>query len=70
MVQQHFQLSDTQKGIALMVLGTLMFFYALNIFARWLNPIVAVSGVILVLVGFAKLGGVEYLRKLIKKNIK
>lgn len=67
----HFlKLSDSQKGIALMLLGILMFLYALNIFARWLNPIVAIGGVVIAVMGFAKLGGVEYLRRLLKKNIK
>ena len=67
---QQFRLTDFQKGIALMLLGALMFLYALNVFARWLNPIVAISGIIFVVMGFYKVGGVDYLTKLIKKNVK
>ena len=67
---QYLKLSDSQKGIALMVLGILMVLYALNIFAKWLNPIVVISGITLIVMGFSKVGGVEYFQKLLKKNLK
>ncbi len=64
---KKFHLTEDQKAIVYMVVGVLILMYAFNFFERWLNTLVILGAVGLIVYGFVKIGGFEYIRRLISK---
>lgn len=60
--------TEFQQGVFLLVAGVFVLLYAFNFFQQWLNVMVITGGFIMVLYGFIKVGGIELLKKFVKKN--
>lgn len=67
MTIRKFHLTEDQKAIIYMAAGVLILLYAFNFFERWLNGLVILGALGLFGYGFVKIGGLDYIRRLISK---
>lgn len=61
-------LKSEHKGYLLILSGILILLYAFNFFAKWLNAIVIIVGILLVVYGFLKIDGVQRIQRIFRRR--
>ena len=60
-------LSDTHKGILLMVAGIILILHTLGIIQKGLSILIILAAVYMIIVGFIKMDGYYLIQRLMKK---